>query len=141
MLSHRRLIAACIVSGFAAAACASYAPPRGPAYTLAGTRWVAESINGRPVAGASPQIAFGAEYRLTGTGGCNRLSAVYETDGGRIDVRGLGRTRMACDGAVMAQEEAFVAILDSAQTVAQQGGQLVLTAEDGRTVTFEQAAG
>ncbi|WP_395644645.1 META domain-containing protein [Terricaulis sp.] len=141
MFSRRTLVSLTVASGLAAAACASYAPPRGPAYTLAGTRWTAESINGQPVAGAAPQIAFGAEYRLTGTGGCNRLSGVYETAGDRIAVRGLGRTRMACAAPVMSQEEAFVSILDSANTVTQDGDRLVIAADDGQNVTFEQAPG
>jgi putative lipoprotein len=141
MFSRRTLVSLTIASGLAAAACASYAPPRGPAYTLAGTRWVAESINGQPIAGAAPQIAFGAEYRLTGSGGCNRLSGVYETDGDHLDVRGLGRTRMACDAPVMTQEDAFVSILDSANTITQSGDRLVIAADDGRSVTFEQASG
>lgn len=141
MFSRRTLVSLTIASALAAAACASYAPQRGPQYTLAGTRWVAHSINGEPVAGATPQITFGAEYRLTGTGGCNRLFGVYETEGDRIDVRGLGRTRMACDAPVMTQEDTFVSILDSAATITQSGDRLVIAAEDGRSVTFEQASG
>ena len=141
MISRPTLLSLAIASGLAAAACASYAPPRGPQYSLAGTRWVAQSMNGQPIAGAMPQIAFGSEYRLTGTGGCSRLSGIYETDGDHLDVRGLGRTRLACAAPVMTQEDAFVAILDSANTITQSGDQLVIAAGDGRTVTFEQASG
>lgn len=144
-LSRPVLIALCGACGAFAAACASYAPPpshEAMAYELVGTHWVAASINGAPVAGAAkPQISFSPEYQLSGSGGCNALFGVYEADNDHIDVRGLGHTQRACAAPVMAQETAFLGILKDANRYDRDQGRLVITAEDGRSVTFESASG
>lgn len=144
-LSHPVLIALCCACGALAAACASYAPPpsrEALAYELAGTQWVAASIDGAPVAGAAkPRLAFSPEYQLTGSGGCNALFGVYEAQDDRIDVRGLGHTERACAAPVMAQETAFLGILKDASRYDRDNGRLVITADDGRSVMFESASG
>lgn len=143
MFSRTPLLLLCCLCGAIAAACASYAPPPSRAalaYELSGTRWVATSINGAPVAGAmKPQIAFSPEYQLSGSGGCNRLFGVYEAQDERIDVRGLGHTERACPPPVMAQETAFLGVLKDASHYDRDQGRLVITADDGRSVTFESA--
>lgn len=142
--SRTTMLALCCVCGAIAAACASYAPPPSSAalaYELSGTRWVATSINGAPVAGSpKPQIAFSPEYRLTGSGGCNNLFGVYEAQDERIDVRGLGHTERACAAPLMTQETAFLGVLKDASRYDRDQGRLVITADDGRSVTFQSAS-
>ncbi len=141
-ISRKTLVAACCLSGLIAGACASYAPsPAAMAYELVGTHWVAESINGRAIAGPNmPQLSFGAEYRLSGSGGCNRVFGVYEAADKHIDLRGLGRTERACEAPIMAQEDAFLDVLKDADRYDRGAGRLVITAEDGRSVSFQSAA-
>jgi len=140
-ISPRVLAAIALASGALAAACASIAPAI-QASALAGTRWVAQLVDGRPVsAERAPQIAFTAEDRITGSGGCNRLRGVYEAADGRIGISALGRTEMACEPAVMRQEDAFIAVLDAATSYRQEGARLVIVAEDGRTIVLIPASG
>jgi len=66
--------------------------------TLAGTAWRVVSVGGRaPVAGAVPTALFAAD-RVTGSGGCNTFGGRYQYDPatGRIEMRDLGMTLMAC---------------------------------------------
>lgn len=132
-----RLGAACLASGLIAAACAASAPEPAPSSELAGTRWVALAIDGAPIAGPRrPELAFLPEDRIAGNGGCNRLFGVYEAKSGFIDVRGLGRTEMACEPPVMNREEAFLEILRRAARYERSDDRLIIVGEDGRRLTL-----
>jgi heat shock protein HslJ len=139
-LSRLTLIALCSASALTAAACASLAPE--PSYAgasaseLTGTSWVAASIDGAPVAGRAPSLALNAEDRLSGSGGCNRLTAVYVAEAGAIAVRALGATEMACEDALMAQESAFLALLGDADRYEHEADRLVIADDDGRNIVF-----
>jgi len=134
------LMLACCASGLIAAACASTAPAIQRS-ALAGTRWIAQLIDGREVTDASaPQIAFTEQDRVRGSGGCNTVFGVYEAADGHIDLRALGRTERACDAPLMRQEDAFIAVLDGASRYEQDGDRLVIIASDGRSVVFRAAA-
>lgn len=135
------LAVACLCSGSLAAACASYAPNAdAPRSELTGTRWVVQQVNGVAAASASAlRIVFGSSDRLSGTGGCNNLSAFYETNEGNIDVRGLSRTERACATEVMRQEEALVGVLAAAESYRRDGERLVISAEDGRNIVLAPA--
>ena len=140
--SRSALIAACCASGLLAAACASLAPERpsvASASGLTGTTWVAQSIDGAPVAGRAPRIAFNAEDRLSGSGGCNTLNAVYEAEAGAIVVRALDATERACEDAVMAQEAMFLAVLGQAARYERDGVRLTLADGAGRNIVFAPA--
>jgi heat shock protein HslJ len=66
--------------------------------TLAGTAWRVVSVGGRvPVAAAVPTATFAA-VRVSGSGGCNTYGGRYQYDPatGRIEMRDLGMTLMAC---------------------------------------------
>ena len=139
-LSRSALLALTCASALAAAACASLAPePAADVSVLAGTRWVAQSIDGAPVAGRAPRLAFDPEDRLSGSGGCNTLSAVYEAAAGAIAVRALGATERACETAVMAQEAVFLAVLAQAAHYARDGARLTLADKTGRNIVFAPA--
>jgi heat shock protein HslJ len=137
-----RLAAACVASGLITAACASYGANIGaPVSDLTGTRWVANAINGDLVTGAAaPQLSFGVEDRLSGSGGCNNIFGVYEADAGQIVVRALGQTERACAQPVMVQEQAFLAVLQSAARYEREAGRLVIVSEDGGSVTLTARA-
>jgi heat shock protein HslJ len=136
-----RLAIACVASGLIAAACAASAPnAASPVSELTGTAWVVQAVDGAPVAGPAPHLAFGAEDRLSGSGGCNRLSAIYEADNGAIDVRSIGFTKMACETPIMRVENAFLGLLAEASRYERDGERLVITAEDGRSLVLAPAA-
>lgn len=140
VLGRLRLIIACVASGVVAAACAAQAPSSSANTDLVGTRWIAALIDGAPVrAGHAPVLVFGTGDRLTGSGGCNALTAFYEADNGNIDVRGLGRTEMACDTSVMVQEDAFFDLITEATRYAREGDRLVITAANGRNLVLTPA--
>lgn len=137
-MTRLHLSLACLLSGLAAAACASIAPDRAYASELDGTRW--QLINGAPaLAQHAPELSFGPEGRLTGSGGCNALFAVYEIADGVIDVRGIGRTERACETQVMRAEESFVELLSQATRYRREGDRLVLSAGNGRDLVFSAA--
>lgn len=141
-ISRSSLIALCLACGLLAAACESVSPPEYAALVqseLAGTRWIAARIDGAPVSGRAPRIAFAPEDRLSGSGGCNTLSAVYEAEAGAIAVRALGATERACDDAVMQQETAFLALLAKAAHYQREDARLVLADETGRSIEFTPA--
>lgn len=133
------LALACCAGGLIAAACSNSAPD-GPRAPLAGTRWIAQLIDGVAVSERPPQIAFTEHDRVRGTGGCNSLFAIYEASDERIDVRGGGRTEMLCEAPIMRQEDAFIAVLDEATHYRRDGERLVLTTSDGRSVVFRDAS-
>lgn len=133
-ITPRVLAVACLASGLITAACASYAPAESS--DLAGTSWAVQSIDGRPTAPRAPSVAFAAEDRISGLGGCNRFTGVYEAEDGAISVRAIGRTEMACEGEVMSMEEAFFDVLNEAERYERQQDRLVITAEDGRAIVL-----
>jgi len=106
--------------------------------TLAGTAWRVVSVGGRaPVALAVPTAMFGTD-RVTGSGGCNSYGGSYRYDPGtgRIEMRELGMTAMACaEGPRNDFEGLFVQALGQANLVAVDGqGRLGLSGPGGLVV-------
>ena len=86
-----------------------------PAEELVGSAWIVTSINGQGVVPAAPPtMAFGADGKISGTGGCNQYSAPYETTGGTIAIGDISSTLMLCEGAAGTQESVFLAALRGA---------------------------
>lgn len=149
ILRHRHLIAAPALTALLAAGCASH--PDGAIATgssvsasnpLEGKTWRLTSIEGQPaLAGVHVTAVFaGDEDRVAGSAGCNQYFGRAVVEGDRIDVDGLGSTRMFCtaDG-VMPQEAAYLAALDKATTYRVADGQLRLGPASG-AVTLVFAA-
>ena len=85
---------------------------------LENTYWKLTSLGGSPIVTASPQreahlILQPANRRVTGSGGCNRLSGSYQVNGDRISLGLVASTMMACvDG--MKTEQNFLKALGRA---------------------------
>jgi heat shock protein HslJ len=81
--------------------------------------------------------------RVTGSGGCNRVSGTYERAGSTLRMRQLGSTRMACQSeAVNINETQFFAALQATASYRLQGGsRLSLLDAAGRTVATLSTAG
>jgi copper homeostasis protein (lipoprotein) len=79
---------------------------------LRGTYWKLVRLGGMPVEVAAnqrePHLTFARDQlRVSGTGGCNRVTGSFEVDGEKLRLRALAGTRMACEGG-MEQEQRFL---------------------------------
>ena len=130
----------CVVAAFAvltAVGCAS--TPDGAISTSAssvsapaaldGPTWRLTSIDGHPaLAGVRVTAVFASDSdRVAGSAGCNQYFGRAAVEGERIEVGGLGATKMFCttDG-VMPQEAAYLSALGQATVYSVAGRQLFL---------------
>lgn len=98
--------------GWIAAACSPGGSGAGGG--LEGTSWTVVTIAGAPtIADARPSMSFGLEGQVGGTSGCNQYRATFHTSGDSIAIGDLASTKMACDPARNAQEQAFTLALTS----------------------------
>jgi len=108
-----RTVAALVVAGLIAlsvAACGSSAST-----SLPGSQWTVTSINGKTTeADGTPTIEFGSDGNVAGTTGCNRYSGKVTIDGDKITFGQMTSTLIGCEGAIGAQEQAFLAAMDGA---------------------------
>ena len=113
----------------AAAPAAEAAPP------LVGPDWVAEDIGGRGVVDrVRSTIALGADGRISGSGGCNRIAGSYSLAGETIGFGQMISSMMACAPAVGEQEQRFLRALARTKRwrITPEGWLLLLDAEGGR---------
>lgn len=108
---------------------------------LEGKTWRLVSIDGHPaLAGVRVTAIFeGEANRVAGSAGCNQYFGSAAVKGERLEVGGLGSTKMFCttDG-VMPQESAYLAALGQATTYRVAGTQLQLGPASGVvTLVFE----
>lgn len=79
-------------------------------------RWLAEDIGGGGVVDrVQTVLEISADGRVSGSGGCNRIFGSVRLDGQAIAFGQMGSTKMACPGAVMMQEQKFLAALAQAR--------------------------
>lgn len=98
---------------------------------IAGRRWNVVELEGTElVPGADETLPYleldAAEGRVSGHGGCNRLSGSYELEGEKLRFGPVATTRMACAEDVMRREEAFLAALAATKRYQFDAGLLVL---------------
>ncbi|MFA7322895.1 MAG: META domain-containing protein [Candidatus Nanopelagicales bacterium] len=107
---------------------------------LPGTSWQATGVNnGKQAVVSDSTVAaitanFGANGRLTGSGGCNNYSARYSTRGKHVIWIGpVASTMMACAPEVMTMEQNFFTALGKSSSYTREGGQLTLRGIKGST--------
>lgn len=94
----------------------------------------------RPVVGSLPSLTF-AGGRLSGTGGCNRLTSSFRLEGEKLSLEPVASTRMLCAPAVNNQEAALLRFLGGGVLRTQvQGNELTLTDTAGKTLIFRRAS-
>ncbi len=105
---------------------------------LSGTSWTATGINNGKEAVVSDATTggvtamFGADGTLTGSGGCNTYTATYTTSGSdAITIGPVASTRMMCEDAVMATEQAYFTGLAAVTTYEQDANSLTLRDASG----------
>ncbi len=102
---------------------------------LADTRWTVGSIVGvETVAQAVPELSFGADARVSGSGGCNQFTGTFDYANETLKFGPMASTRMACPGEIGTQETAFFKALSLVARAQMTDGQLSLQTEDGRAV-------
>lgn len=116
--------------------------------TLAGTGWrVTGYNNGKQavvsvISGSTLGVSFGADGKLSGSGGCNNFTGSYKAEGKTIGIGPLAATRKACaqPEGVMTQEAAFLRALESAASARREGDRLELRTASGALAATLQAA-
>lgn len=107
-----------------------------PGDLLMGGEWTVTHLAGKRLAGeARPTMEFLADGGLAGDGSCNRFRASYTLTGEGLTLGPAAATMMACEPAVMAQEQAFLRGLEGVRSFdIRRDGALVLKGEGGETV-------
>lgn len=105
--------------------------------SLAGTSWQVTNVNnGRGGVtgvrqGTSLTLDFGTDGKLSGSGGCNRFRATYQTEGKTVTIGPAAATRRMCPDPVMEQESWFFAALTGTRTLRFEGDRVELRTETG----------
>jgi heat shock protein HslJ len=110
-----------------------------PPESLNCTNWTILMMDQLPVIdGISTELRF-ADGKVSGSGGCNRISGSYTAKGGDIIFGVLAATRMACPEKQMAQEAKLMSLLNGKVTTRYNvNGDLILTNESGQRATLRQ---
>ena len=108
-----------------------------PAALLQGREWAVVDINGKGIIDRSrATLNFGPDGRVAGRASCNNYTAQYTLTGEGLTVSKAAGTMMACEPALMRQEQLF---LDALQNVRRfdlgPDGALILQTDDRRTIT------
>ena len=113
---------------------------------LVGTLWKMTTYNngmGALVSALSDintTALFGSNGSLTGSAGCNRYQATYQTNDSQIKIGPTANTRMMCVEPVMEQEMKYLNALQSAASYNVQAEGLILFYANGtKAVTFQRA--
>lgn len=104
---------------------------------LEGSSWVLEKINGKAsAAGVSTTLVFGDGGKVNGKGGCNSYFAQAKVDGQKLEISKAGSTMMACPGAKMEQESAYLKALGKVKSWKREGAKLVLETDGAGDLVF-----
>jgi putative lipoprotein len=103
---------------------------------LRGTYWKLVQLEEKPVTSADTQqeanLVFHSDGgRVTGSGGCNRLTGSYAADGSAMHFNGVASTRMACSHG-MEVEMRFLGTLEHVRSWKISGQQLDLLDDGGK---------
>lgn len=108
--------------------------PAGP--PLLETEWRLASGASSAVPENNPaSLRFGANQRLSGSDGCNRLMGSYALEGARLTFSQMATTRMACPNS-QGRDAAFSAALARVDAWRIQGGVLELLADGAAVLRF-----
>jgi heat shock protein HslJ len=105
---------------------------------IEGPMWRLAQLGDEPVGPSEAQIQFDrSSGRVSGSGGCNRVSGSFTRTGVALKIGQLASTRMACaEPARGASEAQFLAALQSTASYRLAPGRLALLDASGRTVAL-----
>ena len=142
------------LAAFACAACVSPGDGQHPSQPalryqtnspLRGTYWKLVRLGDMRVQVAEKQrephlILANFEPRVSGNGGCNRVTGTFELDSDKLRLRGMASTRMACV-AGMEQEQRFLQSIEKVERYRISGGHLDMLDAGGAVIArFEAVA-
>jgi heat shock protein HslJ len=112
-----------------------------PGALLQGAEWRVQEINGtRLIDGSEVTLSFAVDGRISGATSCNRYTGAYTITGETLTISNTGVTMMACDPALMQQEDLFLDVVKGVHGFAiDDKGALILRAADGRTIEARRA--
>ncbi len=130
------------VLGFAVAITAGCAAPvtstNGDALSvqqLTGAHWLAVWVEGlTSLQSPRPSLRWADDGQLAGSGGCNNFAGRTNTANGAFVFASLAPAGKACLTAPLGQEDKFFKAIESTRSARLDKDQLVLLADDGRTV-------
>ena len=105
------IASALCVLALAWASAAVSAPAGGDVSAPAG-RWLAEDIRGGVIDRLQTVLEISPDGRISGSGGCNRMSGTATIAGDTITFGPIASTKMACSRTAMNQENRFFAALN-----------------------------
>ncbi|CAA2099515.1 META domain-containing protein [Variovorax paradoxus] len=112
---------------------------------IEGPAWRLVQLGDEPIApGSDAQLQFDrSSGRVSGSGGCNRISGTFTRSGSTLKIGQMASTRMAClDPTRGANEAQFIAALQSTASYSLAGpGRLALLDARGRTVALLNSGG
>ena len=103
---------------------------------LAGTAWIAESIEGSPISSdVQSTVAFEDGGRISGNTGCNSFLGTYQISDDRMVIGPLAVTKKLCPPSADEQERLFVGALTSVQRIELEDDLLLLFSDSERAAT------
>lgn len=144
----RNLIGTLLVSLLVAlclAACQQPAPelavPSTSADSVIGSEWSLIEVDGKPSGvgadGKAPTLLLGADNRVSGYAGCNRLMGTYALTAAMLRFSQIATTKMAC-ATGMELEQRFTAALNATHGYRLVDKRLELLADQGVLASFEK---
>ena len=102
---------------------------------LTGIYWQLTSLNdAAPIEGTGLSARF-LDGRVSGSAGCNRYNGTYTVNGSQIEFgEAMASTMMACDEAVMQQEQAYFKALAEAKSFTATAEKLTLMDSGGKVL-------
>jgi len=149
-----RRVVACVLAAFACVACVSSSDKQHPSQPalryqaespLRGTYWKLVRLGDMPVQVAEKQrephlVLANFEPRVSGSGGCNRMTGSFDLDGDKLRLRNMASTRMACV-AGMEQEQRFLQSIEKVERYRVRASHLELLDAGGAVIArFEAVA-
>lgn len=119
---------------------AAHSPAR---YALERTDWKLTDLSKEPVVVApdqpEPSITLNPDdHRVSGSGGCNRITGTYRSNGQSLRFSEMASTMMACASG-MDQERSYLQALETVRTWKIKGQHLELYGEDGKLIARFEA--
>jgi putative lipoprotein len=108
---------------------------------LIGSVWLLQSISGvTEIDTAKTMFVIQADGSVRTTVGCNQLSSKATIAGPKLSFAPFASTRMACEPALMAQEQAYEGALAATRLFRMSGTQLKFTDDNEKELlTFRRA--
>lgn len=104
-----------------------------PGRLLQGAEWLVSEIDGDPVLdGSQITLNFWSDGRLSGRTSCNNMIGQYQISGEGLSIGPAATTRMACEPALMTQEQTVLETLQGVQRFdVDDTGKLILHSTSG----------